>query len=295
MGKAATVGAVSGAISMGIGAVASSAFTNGLTFGKAAFEAGMHGVSGGLISQASGGDFGSGFFSGLISSSIASGVNALGIDFAASSGNNTVYNSFGKDYMQAAMIAAGGLSGGISSTIAGGNFWDGLRQGIITSALNHVAHLVGDPKPKPKQQSDNKTNDTSFDYEKYKKIMDGISKGSMTLTDFYFNKHYLKELPEWFVGKYGRAISMPGSKPYTSLLSIQLRRLGWSHGGRVIGNGLAVYNFASLMVENTTYYNTVIHNNQNFEQVQQHYNDVSINPMFWLYKKIEPWLINLGK
>jgi len=65
---------------------------------------------------------------------------------------SNVLNSFGKDYMQAAMIAAGGLSGGISSTIAGGNFWDGLRQGIITSALNHVAHLAaGCDKPKPRK------------------------------------------------------------------------------------------------------------------------------------------------
>lgn len=38
------------------------------------------------------------------------------------------------------MIASGGLSGGISSSIAGGNFWDGARQGIITSGLNHLAH-----------------------------------------------------------------------------------------------------------------------------------------------------------
>jgi len=40
------------------------------------------------------------------------------------------------------MIAAGGLSGGLSSTIAGGKFVDGFRQGVITSGLNHVAHYV---------------------------------------------------------------------------------------------------------------------------------------------------------
>jgi len=38
------------------------------------------------------------------------------------------------------MIAGGGLSGGISSTIAGGDFWQGMRQGLITSGLNHVFH-----------------------------------------------------------------------------------------------------------------------------------------------------------
>jgi hypothetical protein len=38
------------------------------------------------------------------------------------------------------MIAAGGLSGGISSVITGGKFWTGFRQGAITSGLNHLAH-----------------------------------------------------------------------------------------------------------------------------------------------------------
>ncbi|MBB1139283.1 hypothetical protein [Myroides sp. WP-1] len=39
------------------------------------------------------------------------------------------------------MIAGGGLSGGISSTIAGGDFWQGMRQGLIVSGLNHVMHM----------------------------------------------------------------------------------------------------------------------------------------------------------
>jgi hypothetical protein len=38
------------------------------------------------------------------------------------------------------MIAAGGLSGGLGSWATGGSFYDGLRQGIITSALNHAMH-----------------------------------------------------------------------------------------------------------------------------------------------------------
>lgn len=40
------------------------------------------------------------------------------------------------------MIAAGGLGGGISASISGGNFWKGMRQGLITAGLNHVAHSV---------------------------------------------------------------------------------------------------------------------------------------------------------
>ena len=42
------------------------------------------------------------------------------------------------------MIASGGLSGGISSSIAGGSFWKGVREGLITAGLNHVAHMVKD-------------------------------------------------------------------------------------------------------------------------------------------------------
>ncbi|WP_413512775.1 hypothetical protein [Myroides odoratus] len=40
------------------------------------------------------------------------------------------------------MIGGDGLSGGISSTIAGGDFWKGMRQGLIVSGLNHAMHMV---------------------------------------------------------------------------------------------------------------------------------------------------------
>lgn len=40
------------------------------------------------------------------------------------------------------MIAGGGLSGGISSTIAGGDFWQGMRKGLITS-LNYMKIEAG--------------------------------------------------------------------------------------------------------------------------------------------------------
>ncbi len=43
---------------------------------------------------------------------------------------------------RAAVIASGGLTGGLSSLIAGGNFWDGARQGIITAGLNHTFHEI---------------------------------------------------------------------------------------------------------------------------------------------------------
>ncbi len=60
--------------------------------------------------------------------------------------------------LKAMMVASGGLSGGISSSIAGGKFMDGFRQGIITAGLNHVAHLTSDSFPK----NDSELNDSEL-------------------------------------------------------------------------------------------------------------------------------------
>ena len=38
--------------------------------------------------------------------------------------------------------AAGGLSGGITSSMAGGDFWDGVCNGLICAGLNHAMHLA---------------------------------------------------------------------------------------------------------------------------------------------------------
>ncbi|WP_414846215.1 RHS repeat-associated core domain-containing protein [Chryseobacterium sp. IT-36CA2] len=144
LGKAAVMGAFSGAVSFGIGSMATSIFGQYLTVGKALFEAAMHASTGGFMSVVDGGKFGSGALSGAVSSIMASGVQSLGIDFAATKagGGDIVYNGFGKEGMKAVMLVSGGLSGGISAAIAGGNFWQGFRQGLITSGLNHLGHIV---------------------------------------------------------------------------------------------------------------------------------------------------------
>ncbi|WP_223598281.1 RHS repeat-associated core domain-containing protein [Chryseobacterium sp. GVT01B] len=145
MGQAITTGLASGIISFGIGSVATSIFSQTLTVGKAAFQAGMHALSGGAMSEIGGGKFISGFMSGAISSVVSSGVQALGesgYKFSVE-GNSISISSFGSrnvGLLKALMLASGGLSGGLSSSIAGGNFWDGLKQGLLTSGLNHLAH-----------------------------------------------------------------------------------------------------------------------------------------------------------
>lgn len=145
LGKSAFMGAVSGAISFGIGSAATSAFQETVSIGKALFEAGMHAYTGGVMSALDGGSFGAGALSGAISSMMASSIQGLGTDFGASkAAGKMMYNNFGKDLMKTTMIVTGGLSGGISAAIAGGNFWDGFKQGIITAGLNHVAHMTTD-------------------------------------------------------------------------------------------------------------------------------------------------------
>jgi hypothetical protein len=73
-----------------------------------------------------GGKFGAGFLSGALSSGISSVVSSVKI-------NNNFWSASFK-------IASTGLSGGLGSVIGGGNFIDGVRQGLITGTLNHGVH-----------------------------------------------------------------------------------------------------------------------------------------------------------
>ena len=43
------------------------------------------------------------------------------------------------------MIVVGGVTGGTGSVIGGGNFLDGIKQGLITSGLDHTAHAFNKP------------------------------------------------------------------------------------------------------------------------------------------------------
>ncbi|WP_027383288.1 RHS repeat-associated core domain-containing protein [Epilithonimonas caeni] len=138
LGKANLMGTVMGIISFGIGSAASTAFGVGFSWGSAAFQAGMHGITGGMMSVLENGSINSGFLSGAISSLVASGVQGLG---SIKGTYNCSMADTNRGLLKASMIVAGGLSGGISSSIAGGNFWQGFRQGLITAGLNHVAHM----------------------------------------------------------------------------------------------------------------------------------------------------------
>ena len=96
-----------------------------------AFAYESHGTLGGVSTWARGGSFWSGFASGAASSFVSS-VAGIACHKAP------------VVWAKTAMIAAGGLSGGITSSMAGGDFWDGVCNGLICAGLNHALHFVAD-------------------------------------------------------------------------------------------------------------------------------------------------------
>jgi hypothetical protein len=57
-----------------------------------------------------------------------------------SSAAGAALSPLSKPLQDVGMVGVGGLTGGLGSVIGGGSFWSGVRQGIITSGLNHVLH-----------------------------------------------------------------------------------------------------------------------------------------------------------
>ena len=96
-----------------------------------AFAYESHGTLGGVSTWVRGGSFWSGFAAGAAASFVSSATAGLCVKLGAS-----------EAWTKAAMIAAGGLSGGVSASMAGGEFIDGLCNGLICAGLNHALHWV---------------------------------------------------------------------------------------------------------------------------------------------------------
>ena len=98
-----------------------------------AFAYESHGTLGGVSTWARGGSFWSGFASGAVSSFVSS-VTEIGCQKLHIS----------ESWTKAALVATGSLSGGVSASMAGGDFWDGVCNGLICAGLNHAMHYVAD-------------------------------------------------------------------------------------------------------------------------------------------------------
>lgn len=128
--KSAFFGAISGALTCGLGDIFSAAKVVA-TLGKATFlvQAAAHGVAQGALSAVQGGDFWQGAAGGFFGSLGATAWQAGAGAFAKSAGGT---------------IAFGALSGGVGAELTGGNFWQGAVTGGIVAGLNHAMHSGGD-------------------------------------------------------------------------------------------------------------------------------------------------------
>lgn len=135
-GKSVGFGALSGAVTMGIG----EQFGSIGKFGHELLRGAAHGLAQGGISELSGGKFLTGFATGALSSVAGSAWGAWGGDFADSA---------------VGMLAFSAVSGGITAELTGGDFWRGASTGAIIAGLNHLAHNLfqGDPKKQLKMLS----------------------------------------------------------------------------------------------------------------------------------------------
>ena len=157
LGKAAAIGALQGMFSFGIGtaagivgqAVASATNTTWGVVAQAGFQVLAHGTLGGISTEARGGKFWNGFASGAAASFVSTITGISCQEFHVS-----------ESWTKAAMVAAGGLSGGVSASMAGGDFWEGACNGLICAGLNHAMHLVVktvSPDDPPKKQNNFKS------------------------------------------------------------------------------------------------------------------------------------------
>ncbi|MEY4834768.1 MAG: hypothetical protein RI980_883 [Bacteroidota bacterium] len=140
----AVIGAISGAVTFGIGSFATTTFGN--IYVRAAFQAFAHGTIQGSLTAIQGGKFWNGFSSGAISS-IASSAWQGDVGHKGISGAMGLKS--GTDVVLGGTLFFGTISGGAGAALTGGNFWQGAVTGLIVSGLNHVAHDAldggGDP------------------------------------------------------------------------------------------------------------------------------------------------------
>ncbi|MDD4599296.1 MAG: T6SS effector amidase Tae4 family protein, partial [Lentimicrobiaceae bacterium] len=127
--KSVGMGAISGVATAGVGQMFGAVGSMG--FGGEIARAYTHGFAQGMISEAFGGDFMSGFVAGGLGSLGGSAFMMYGGRFASSTIGNYAFS---------------GLAGGVGAELSGGNFWEGAAIGLMTSGLNHLQQGLTRPK-----------------------------------------------------------------------------------------------------------------------------------------------------
>ena len=125
--KSVFYGAVSGAVTFGIGTLFSSASPSLFTeLGRGL----AHGFSQGFLSLVQGQDFTSAFASAALGSLGAYGYGKAVGNFASKA---------------AGQILFGAVAGGVGAELTGGNFWQGVVIGGVVAGLNHGIHEIESP------------------------------------------------------------------------------------------------------------------------------------------------------
>lgn len=145
--KAEFFGALSGAVTYGIGSVFTTTAGAATQFaasigkvGSAFLQAAAHGVAQGTLSLMQGADLsaaGMAAITGFVTSGVMSGLTEIAPSVTKSLG---------------ASMTIGGVVGGVTSELAGGNFWQGAVVGAVVAGLNHTFHQMGDDPTKKKQE-----------------------------------------------------------------------------------------------------------------------------------------------
>ena len=177
-------GAVSGAVSFGIGEVFSTTLKTGLTvaeslkgsigkLGLALVRAGTHAVSQGVLSAMQGGDFVSGAAAGFFGS--------LGADAWGGAMKNLGYEKFAESTV--GTVTFGALSGGIGAELSGGNFWQGAVTGGIVAGLNHQMHKMELSQNRGKQKQTHTQEQQLEEMLKNVKVGDSIEGTELSVVD----------------------------------------------------------------------------------------------------------------
>jgi len=130
LAKATFIGALSGAVTFGIGDMVADISNFYL---RAGVQALMHGEFQGMMAGVQGGNFWSGFSSGALSSIATSAWQGGGSESNFKGAGKFASSGVG-------MIGFGTVMGGAGAELSGGNFWQGAVTGLYVSALNHFAH-----------------------------------------------------------------------------------------------------------------------------------------------------------
>ena len=178
--KSMAVGAISGAVTCGIGSVfgtTGSIVQGTFDVGKELARAGAHALANGFISVATGNDFLNGF--------VAGGMGSFG---------GSLFQGMAGGIIQAhpileaiGTVGSSAVSGGVGAELTGGDFWRGAATGAIVGVFNHLQGEIIEKRIEQKRLDLARSATKRWDVVKYKHcnefVQDMMIENEMNPTD----------------------------------------------------------------------------------------------------------------